>query len=121
MSAIPSTVNLYQRQSASFRKLASRLALASNTVIFECPANRSISLPTIVIANTHTSRVSVRLFHLLPNETAGTSNALLYDVMLDPNTSFFIDSRLCVNAGDRIVAYASTTNVLAVTIYGEER
>lgn len=121
MSAIPSTVNLYQRQSASSRKLASRLALASNTVVFECPVNRSIYVPTMIVANTNTSRVSFRLFHLLPNETAGTSNALLYDVSIEANSSLFIDSRVSINAGDRIVAYASTANVVAISLYGEDR
>ena len=121
MSAIPSNVNLYQRQSATSRKLASRLALVANTVVFECPSGRSIVIPTIVIANTNSSRVTFRLFHLLPNETAGTSNALLYDVVLEANTSLFLDSRVPVNAGDRIVAYASTASVVAITLYGEDR
>jgi hypothetical protein len=121
MSAIPSTVNSYQRQSATSRKLASRLALVGNTVVFECPASRSIVVSSLVVANTSTSRISFRLFHLLPTESAATSNALLYDVVLEANSSLFLDSRLNLNAGDKVVAYASTTNVVAVTLYGEER
>ena len=120
MSAIPSTLNSYQRQSATSRKLGSRLALAANTVVFECPASRSIVVSSLVVANTSTSRVSFRLFHLLPTETAGTSNALLYDVVIEANSSLFLDSRLNLNAGDKIVAYASTANVAAVTIYGAD-
>lgn len=120
MTTTPDKMNQTVRSSRTTRKLVSRLAQAANTILYECPSGRGATVVSIVIANTHTGRVTYRLFHLLPAETAAVSNALMYDITLQANTTAVMDFPVYMSTGDRLVAYASTASVVNTSVYGSE-
>lgn len=120
MTTTPDKMNHISRTSRTSRKLGSRLAQASNTIVYECPVGRGATIFSIVLANTSTGRVSYRLFHLLPSESAATSNALAYDITLQANTITSLDFMVYMSSSDKLVSYASTAGVVNTTVYGSE-
>jgi len=120
MSALPQDFNRDIRSSRSRRKLVSRTVpiAATNTVVLEARSNTSID--AIVASNSSSGNLSIRIFHVWPDESAGYGNALIYDAVIRANSAYVVPHPVYMTAGDRLIAYASTAAVLGVTVYGVE-
>ena len=121
MSALPNDINTLHRSSRPMRRLAAALGKVANTIIYECPNGKSATIESITMCNTHTGTVSLRVFHTSPNEIAGVTNALFYDLALRAASTTVDDSRRYLNSGDRLTIYASTASVVAIAVHGMEQ
>ena len=108
------------RQDRPRRKLCARTVAAANTIMWECPKDRSTTVSSVIVCNTSTSQVTFRLFHTTPAESASATTALFYDLILRPNTTTVFEFKAFMNSGDRLIAYASTAAVVGVSIFGED-
>lgn len=72
---------------------------------------------SIWIANTSSDRRRVRLNHVTRAEAGATSNALLHDVAIAPNSTLVIDVAIMLEMGDELVGRADGSGV-TVTVYG---
>lgn len=120
MSSLPSDLNLSSRGSRPNRKLASKILTVANTIVYECPRERSTEIVAISLCNVSGAKVSMRLFHVIPADTAGTSNAIFYDYAIDTHSTTFVDSTLYMSPGDKLVAYASAASAITIIVYGIE-
>lgn len=102
------------------RRLASRTLQTGGTILYECPSSKATELLHLVLCNTHTGAVTVRVHHLLPSESAGVNNAIFYDLRLEAQSTVTDDGGFTLNAGERIYASASVGSVLCVALYGTE-
>jgi len=102
------------------RRLASRTLQTGGTILYECPSSKSAELLHLVLCNTHTGAVTVRVHHLLPSEAAGVNNAIFYDLRLEAQSTVTDDGGYTVNAGERVYASASVASVVCVALYGTE-
>jgi len=73
----------------------------------------------IDIANTTTSTINATVYLVESGGTAGTSNALLYSVMVPANGTLQWTGSQIIHAGDTIQALGSTTG-LTINISGGE-
>lgn len=120
MSSLPSDLNLSSRGSRPNRKLASKTLTVANTTLYECPRDRSTEIVSISICNVSGTKATLRLFHCIPAETAGTSNAIFYDYAIDTKSTVMLDSTIYLLPGDKLVGYASAASSITVMIYGIE-
>ena len=120
MSSLPSTFNLANRSDRPSRRLASRLLPAANLTVYECPQGRTCSVQCITVANVTGASANLRLFHVIPTESAGTANAIAYDVAVANGTVTAFELPITLTAGDKLVAYASIASALCVVCYGSE-
>ena len=90
--------------------------------LYTLPANTRTKVTSVVICNTTGSAVSVRLFHSLSGTTYDATTALLYDVVVDANTSASFDpSDLWLeNTSGNIAVSTGTNSALTFTMYGME-
>lgn len=100
------------------RKLASRLVPTSATTILECPKGRATSLEAIVICNVSSAQATIRIHHVAPVESTSTSNAIVYDMVIRPNSMTSIELPIYLVDGDRIVALAGTASAICVSAFG---
>lgn len=120
MSSLPTTFNLADRSLRPNRRLAARLLPAAKTTVYECPQSRTCGVTSVVIANVTAAAEEVDLHHVIPTESAGTSNALLYAVSIAANSTVVVELAITLTAGDKLVAQGSTASALCVTVYGSE-
>lgn len=120
MSTLPSGFNPVSRASRPARKIASMLIPAANRVVYTVPSGKVCEVSTVVFCNTSAATVNFRMFHLIPTETAGTSNALFYDLPVRAYSTTTLEIPLYMTATDRLVCYASTASAVCVTLYGVE-
>jgi hypothetical protein len=120
MSSLPTNFNLAERSSRPSRRLAARLLPVANLTVYECPQSRTCSVACVTVANVTASSASLRMFHVIPGEKAGTSNALAYDMPIPAGTMTAFEIGITLTTGDRLVAYASTASALCVMLYGSE-
>lgn len=120
MSSLPTTFNLADRSLRPNRRLAARLLPAAKTTVYECPQSRTCGVTSIVIANVTAAAANADLHHVIPTESAGTSNALLYAVSIAANSTVVVELAITLTAGDKLVAQGSTASALCVTVYGSE-
>ena len=114
------TTNPDNRRMRPMRRLAARTLPAANLIVYECPAGRSTNIETMVFCNTHSAKVTLRVFHLIPGESAGTTNALFYELDCAGYTSTVVEFPVHMGAGDRIVCRAGTASHICATLYGVE-
>lgn len=120
MSSLPTTFNLADRSLRPSRRLSARLLPAAQLTVYECPQSRTCSVTSVIIANVTAAAVDVDLHHVIPTETAGTSNALLYAVSVAANSTVVVELAITLTAGDKLIAQGSTASALCVTVYGSE-
>jgi hypothetical protein len=118
MSAFPT--NEYRRDAQPARKLFSCLIPTTAKVIYTCPPGKSVEVKAVCFVNIHTGSESVTLHHLLPNDTATNCNTLYYQLALSSKTTVVDDTPKYMTAGDTLVALASATDRIAITVYGIE-
>jgi hypothetical protein len=112
--------NTSDRTSQMARKLASDLATTSPTILYEVPSGMSARIVSMWVASNHNNSVAVRVFHTRGSETAGTTNALLYDVSASAHSTVVYDAPILMAPGDRIWVRVATASTVCITLYGEE-
>jgi hypothetical protein len=75
----------------------------------------------MVFCNTHSSKVTLRVFHVIPGESAGTSNALFYELDCASYTTTVAEFAVHMGAGEKLIARGGTASHIAVTVYGVEQ
>lgn len=120
MSSLPTNFNVADRSLRPTRRLSARLLPAANLTVYECPQSRTCSVTSVVVANVTAAAEEVDLHHVIPTETAGTSNALLYSVSVAANSTMVIELPITLTAGDKLVAQGSAASALCVTLYGSD-
>lgn len=120
MSSLPTSFNLADRSSRPSRRLAARLLPAANLTVYECPQSRTCSISCVTVASVSGSSANLRIFHVIPAETAGTANAIAYDMPIPSGTMTAFEIGLTLTAGDKLVAYSSSASALCVILYGSE-
>lgn len=100
------------------RKLASRVVPTTATIILECPKGRATKVEALVVCNVTNAQATIRIHHVTPVESTATSNAILYDLVVRPNSTTTIELPMYLVDGDRIVAQAGTASALCILLYG---
>jgi hypothetical protein len=67
-----------------------------------------------------TDNVDIRIFQRINGATAGTANALAYDVDIAGNALVSIELKLTLDAADVITIRSATANALTFTVNGSE-
>ncbi len=98
--------------------VAAQLA-ATETSIYQCPANSSVVLATATLCNTSGSTRTVSLSVCKAGGTAGSANRVAI-ITLDPNESCIVDelAGLLLGPGDFISGLASAATSVAIVISG---
>lgn len=102
------------------RKLAAHLAKAAAHHIYECPTDRTATVASMWITNTHSGNETVRVHHCRAGETVAASNALVYDLAVNSKTTTVYDQPIFMVGGDRVWVLASAADRVAITLYGSE-
>lgn len=120
MSSLPTNFNTLDRSLRPTRRLAARLLPATATLLYECPKQRTATVTSVIVANIGATLEEVTLHHVIPAESAGTSNALLYGVEIPVGGTLAFEVVVTLSAGDRLIALGSTASTLCATVYGTE-
>ena len=95
-------------------------ANTSNADLITVGASKSQIVSTIVIANTTTSSATARVFARIAGAAAAASNALIYDVTLNPNSTNAFTLGVTLAATDVLTVRTGTANALTFTAFGTE-
>jgi hypothetical protein len=112
--------NTYRRDEQPARKLFSCLIPTTAKVIYTCPPGKAVEIKAITFVNIHSGSSTVTLHHLVPNDTVTNCNTLYHQISLSSNTTIVDDTPKYMTAGDTLVALASATDRIAITVYGIE-
>ena len=102
------------------RKLSAQFAKATEHHIYECPSDRTATVESMWIVNTHSGNEAVRVHHCRAGENPVASNALVYDLGVNSKTTTVFDQPIFMVGGDRIWVLASASDRVAITLYGSE-
>jgi hypothetical protein len=112
--------NDFSRSSAPRRRLAQQIANATSLRLYQSPAGRATRIDCIHVTNHHGSSSDVTIHHVAPGETAGTGNAILYQVTVAKNAVLVDDAPKYLLPGDELIVSCTTGAHVTVTVYGEE-
>ena len=100
-----------------------RLALSALTtsavVLYTTPSSIRANIQDIVIANTTAGTLTYTVYLVPSGASAGTSNAIFYQVSLAANTSYHWVGTHILFSGDTIQALGSATG-LTISISGQQ-
>lgn len=108
-----------QRTDSRYRMLSGTSVKATATTVYRCPVDKAASISSIWMCNTGTSSATMTIHHLRPNESVATSNALVYGLTCNGNTTTLLESTIPLVSGDSISALSSSTN-MTIVLYGTE-
>ena len=94
-------------------------AATTNTDLITVGALKSQVISTIIVANTNSTFVTVRIYARIAGAAAATSNAIVYDSIIAGNSSINMTLGITLAATDVVTVYASATNVV-FTAFGSE-
>lgn len=112
--------NPIDHRSYPSRKLSAQFAKASAHHIYECPSDRTATVASMWIVNTHSGNETVRVHHCRAGETPVASNALVYDFGVNSKTTTVFEQSIFMVGGDRLWVLASAADRVAITLYGSE-
>jgi hypothetical protein len=92
----------------------------SNVDIYTVPSATQAVVSSIVVCNTTAEGTSFRIFQRIDGATAGTANAIAYDVDIAGNALVSIELKLTLDAADIISVRSATANALTFTVNGSE-
>jgi hypothetical protein len=92
----------------------------SNANLITVGASKSQIVSTLNIANTTATAATVRVFARIAGAAAAASNALLYDITIDGNTTATFTLGITLAATDVITVQTGTANALTFTAFGTE-
>lgn len=91
--------------------------LSTDERIWFVPSGKRLVVHAIYLANTTSSRRTVRLHHVRSGMTSGTDNALFYDVAIAPNSTLIDSTRFPMEEGESIRGKADASGV-TMTLHG---
>ena len=94
----------------------------ANDRIAQCPPGKRWIVTSLFACNTSASALTFRLHHVIPPETAATTNAIFYDVRVAANTTTSLlsdNDRIVLRGTEDLQGLASAAN-LTVIGYGYE-
>lgn len=112
--------NDFARSSTPRRRLAQAVPTSTTLRLYQCPAGKATRIDAIYVTNIHSGSTDVSIHHIVPGETAGTSNALYYQVTVAKGSVLIDDAPKYLLPGDQIMVSSSTGAHVTVTVYGEE-
>lgn len=112
--------NDFARSSTPRRRLAQAVANSSTLRLYQCPAGKAARIDAIYVTNIHSGASDVSIHHVVPGETAGTSNAIYYQVAVAKAAVLIDDAPKYLLPGDQLMVASSTGAHVVVTVYGEE-
>lgn len=92
---------------------------AVNTTLYACPAQTQAVISVVTICNVTSGALTARLYAVPLNESISITNALLYDKSITANTTDTSIKGLTLRGGDKLVCYASATD-LCFSCFGSE-
>lgn len=106
---------------AEVLKVLGQVSPAANalTQLYVVPAATSVTASTLSICNGNSSSVTYRVSVQKAGDTDNIKQYLFYDSTLSKNNSFFATLGITLAAGDKVMVYASNTNV-AFQLFGVE-
>lgn len=118
MSSLPSGFNQDIRADRRNRKLASRLALATDSLLYQCPQGKSATVTSIFAANVTESSGDFYLYHVTPSETVALQTAIMHHIAIAGRSVLLLEATVYLTSGDRLVF--SATQSTCATVYGSE-
>ena len=100
-------------------KMAQAAVTASAVVVYTTPATARALLQDIMIANTTSGALTYSVYLVPAAGTAGTANAIFYQVSLAANTSYHWVGQQVLFPGDTIQVQGSSTG-LTISISGQQ-
>lgn len=89
--------------------------------VYSPGSNTTTIIKSIMLANTSSSEVNVRVFLDDNGTTYDESTALVWDVKIYPGNIWFIDNFLAMNNSNGNLAYrSSVANAITITVFGAE-
>jgi hypothetical protein len=92
----------------------------ANVDIYTVPSATEAIVSSIVVCNTTNEATSFRIFQRINGATAGTQNAIAYDVDIAARALVSIELKLTLDASDVISVRSATSNALTFTVNGSE-
>jgi hypothetical protein len=92
----------------------------SNTTLYTVPVGRSAVASSLTITNTTSGLPTCRIFIRIASAAAATSNALVYDTIIQANDLNPLTIGLTLSAGDVITVQSSIANALTFQLFGSE-
>lgn len=104
----------------SFKQLgANDLTSSTNTDVYTVTTDYETVVSTILFNNRASSARSIRLYHVPSGQSTGVTYAIAYDKSIEANGILYFQIGICMEAGDKIVAYANGASV-TVMAWGNE-
>lgn len=88
----------------------SKPSAATNTDIYTVGGATTTQLYCIVICNTGATATTIRLYHVQSGGSAGTDNALYYDLQIPGRDTFVANIAEVMATGDKITVYSDNGN-----------
>lgn len=95
-------------------------ASTANADLITVGASKSQIVSSLVIANTTSSAATARVFARIAGAAAATSNALIYDASISPNSVASFTLGITLAATDVLTIQTGTSNALTFTAFGTE-
>lgn len=92
----------------------------NNANLYTVPSATEAIISTIAIANTTISNATARIFVRNDGAAAATTNAIVYDVTIDSNSTVSFTIGITLNASDIITVRSSVANALTFHAFGSE-
>lgn len=92
----------------------------SNTDLITVSSGHQEIISTLVVSNVTSTDATCRIFARIGGATAGTSNAIVYDVTVPGNGIQAFTLGITITATDVITVRSGTANALCFTAFGTE-
>jgi len=112
--------NEFSRYEGSPRRLCAVLPKTTSSPIYICPAGKRAQIMLVSVCNLTATAATVRLHHVVPSETAATSNAWYYDLSIARTTLIVYSDARYLEQGYALWASQATADALAISVYGME-
>lgn len=100
----------------TYKKLDQRLVNSTATTLFTVGSGKQVIVKHIRIVNNDTSARTIRLWH----DGSNPENAILPPTSIRPGGWAEFDGTITMEAADTLVAQASVSSQVTVTVYGLE-
>lgn len=92
----------------------------TNADLYTVPASTSAIVSTLTISNTTSSTATARVFIRVAGATAATSNAIIYDANILPNSVATFTLGITLATTDVITVRTGTANALTFQAFGSQ-
>ena len=88
-------------------------------VVISCGLNQRVVVHSIWLCNTHSGTVNYTFHHIPSGQTVGIKNALAYNTVLRSSSTDVYDTKIYMEPGDTVTAYASASGHIAMFVYAD--